>query len=109
MGEREDVHGVMVTLLAGGEQSLFIMLGSDGSISRMGTGSVDNAERDLFIGKTGPEVLPFNVLFGLVLEVIGQSPWKCKTLGVDPQIGLIRTPDCTSDALMHTVLAHDSP
>src|SRR5262245_5010100 len=46
----------LVTLLIGGEQSLFIMLGSDGSINRMGTGPVDNAERDMFIGKTGPQL-----------------------------------------------------
>src|SRR4051812_23109879 len=52
---------------------------------------------------------PLNVLFGLILEVIGQGPWKCKTLGVDPQIGLICTTNFCSDALMHPVLADNSP
>jgi hypothetical protein len=55
MGERDDIHGILVTLFIGGEQSLFIMLGSDGNINRMGTGS-DTAERHMFIGKTGPQL-----------------------------------------------------
>jgi hypothetical protein len=49
-------QGIMVTLLIGGEQSLVIMLGSDGSIKRLGTGAVDNTERDMFIGRTDPAV-----------------------------------------------------
>jgi hypothetical protein len=49
-----NLAGIMITLLAGGDHSLFIMLGSDGSINRMGTGAVDNRERDMFIGKTDP-------------------------------------------------------
>jgi hypothetical protein len=56
MSEHGDIHGILVTVLIGGEQSLFIMLSSDGSINRMGTGAVDNAERDMFIGKIGPEL-----------------------------------------------------
>jgi hypothetical protein len=50
----DESHGIMVTLLVGGEQSLFIMLGDDGSINRFGTGAVDNTERDMFIGRTDP-------------------------------------------------------
>src|SRR5262249_33807988 len=50
----DEFHGIMVTLKVGGEQSLFIMLGADGSINRVGTGAVDNAERDMFIGRTDP-------------------------------------------------------
>ena len=45
---------IMMTLLVDGEQSLFIMLGADGSINRVGTGAVDNDERDMFIGRTDP-------------------------------------------------------
>ncbi len=47
---------ILITLLVGGEQSLFLMLGADGSISRMGTGQVNNTERDMFIGLTKPEL-----------------------------------------------------
>lgn len=50
----DEFHGILVTLLVGGEQSLFVMLGADGSINRVGTGAVDNAERDMFIGRTDP-------------------------------------------------------
>src|SRR4051812_11596193 len=50
----DEFHGIMVTLLVGGEQSLFIMLGADGSINRVGTGAVDITERDMFIGHTDP-------------------------------------------------------
>jgi hypothetical protein len=39
-----------------GKPALFILLGEDGTINRMGTGSADNAERELFIGKTDPEI-----------------------------------------------------
>src|SRR5262249_52323323 len=56
MSEEIDIHGIMVTLLIGNEQALFIMLGSDGSINRVGTGSVDDTERDMFIGQTGPDL-----------------------------------------------------
>ena len=52
----DEFHGIMVTLMVSGEQSLFIMLGADGSINRVGTGAVDNAERDMFIGRTDPAV-----------------------------------------------------
>jgi hypothetical protein len=50
----DEFHGIMVTLLIDGEQSLFVMLGADGSINRVGTGAVDNTERDMFIGHTDP-------------------------------------------------------
>jgi hypothetical protein len=40
----------MVTLHVADEQALVIMLAADGAINRMGTGSVSNTERDLFIG-----------------------------------------------------------
>jgi hypothetical protein len=50
----DEFHGIMVTLLVGGEQSLFLMLGADGSINRVGTGAVDNADREMFIGRTDP-------------------------------------------------------
>jgi hypothetical protein len=80
MSERDDIHGILVTLLIGGEQSLFIMLGSDGSINRLGTGAVDNAERDMFIGKVGSQ--PFEQLRNKVSqELLG---WCGRQLS-DPQ------------------------
>jgi hypothetical protein len=52
----DNFDGILVTLLVGGDQSLFIMLGADGSINRMGTGAVDITERGMFIGRTDPVV-----------------------------------------------------
>jgi hypothetical protein len=70
-----EFHGIMVTLFVDGEQSLFVMLGADGSIKRLGTGAVDNMERDLFIGRTEPA--PFLALREQItpelLEWCGQS------------------------------------
>ena len=54
--DRTDISGFFATLLVGEEQALFIALFSDGTINRMGTGSITNLEKDLFIGKTSPDV-----------------------------------------------------
>jgi hypothetical protein len=75
VGERDDIRGILVTLKVGNDQALFVMLGADGSINRMGTGSVNNTELDMFIGRTSPEV--FHQLRGRVTEALlgwcGQS------------------------------------
>lgn len=46
------VTAIMVTLTIGEDQSLFVLLASDGAINRMGNGSEHNIESDLFIGQT---------------------------------------------------------
>jgi hypothetical protein len=56
MRNDDEIVGLTVVLLIGGEQSLFILLGSDGSINRMGNGSVDHLERQMFIGKVDPDL-----------------------------------------------------
>jgi hypothetical protein len=52
----DEVIGIMVVLVVGGQQALFALLGSDGSIHRMGSGLVDASDRDMFIGKAPPEL-----------------------------------------------------
>ncbi len=47
-----DIAAVMITLKAGDNRALFILLAADGSINRQGTGAVNNQEHDLFIGVT---------------------------------------------------------
>ena len=69
----ENYIGIMVTLKVEGEHSLFVMLGADGAIKRMGNGAVDNDEFDMFIGKTGPE------LFASILPKI--TPEFCQWFG----------------------------
>jgi len=47
-----DIEAVHVTLKIAGKQALFILLTADGTINRLGTGSVKNQDNDLFIGVT---------------------------------------------------------
>jgi hypothetical protein len=47
-----DITAVNITLSTGEKQALFILLDADGSINRLGTGSVANKDDDLFIGVT---------------------------------------------------------
>jgi hypothetical protein len=56
MANEKDIIAIMVRLLVDGEKSLFIMLGDEGSITRGGTGAVDNRDRELFIGRTDPAI-----------------------------------------------------
>jgi hypothetical protein len=62
--ESADLTGVLVMLEVAGRQVLLIRLGADGSIHRLGSGSLESVERDRFIGETDPE------LFRLVGERI---------------------------------------
>ncbi|HKF01894.1 MAG TPA: hypothetical protein VKB49_06250 [Candidatus Sulfotelmatobacter sp.] len=53
---RDDVCGFSVDLEINDKRSLFILLGADGSINRLGTGTLENTENGLFIGKTDPGI-----------------------------------------------------
>jgi len=44
------IKGILLDLEVEGAQSLFVLLADDGAVNRLGTGTVDNDERDLFIG-----------------------------------------------------------
>jgi hypothetical protein len=50
------IEAFTISLQIGNQPSLFLLLSEDGSINRMGSGTADNAERDLFIGKTDPAI-----------------------------------------------------
>jgi hypothetical protein len=52
----EAVTGIFITLKVEDEQALFVLLSSDGTVNRAGTGSDENVENDLFIGRTSPEM-----------------------------------------------------
>jgi hypothetical protein len=52
MKEGNTINGILVTLEVAGEQTLYVMLGVDGTIHRMGSGSEHNLDLDLFIGKS---------------------------------------------------------
>lgn len=46
----ETVDAIVVSLKIDGTLTLFVLLADDGSVNRMGTGSVHNAEHDWYIG-----------------------------------------------------------
>jgi|SRR5215469_9571092 len=50
MVKPEDVTGVAMTLKVEEELSLVALLAADGSINRLGTGTIDNTQKDMFIG-----------------------------------------------------------
>ena len=47
---KESITAILVDLEVNGKQSLFVLLADDGSVNRLGTGTADNTERDLYIG-----------------------------------------------------------
>ena len=48
---KDSIKAILVDLSVDGEPSLAVLLTDDGLVNRLGTGAVDNAERDLFIGR----------------------------------------------------------
>ena len=53
--EQNVISGVLIMLEVGVRQTLLIRLGEDGSIHRLGSGSLENPERDRYIGTTSPD------------------------------------------------------
>lgn len=56
MDSTDEIVGILVELRVDGIESLFVLLDSGGSINRMGNGTVDDIEREMFIGKVAPEL-----------------------------------------------------
>lgn len=52
----DEIVVIVVVLVIGGEPSLFILVGADGLINRMGSGLVDNFDRQLFIDIGSPDL-----------------------------------------------------
>ena len=52
----EDVMGLALTLKVEDELSLLVLLAADGSINRLGTGTVNNTEKNMFMGVTDPKL-----------------------------------------------------
>ena len=50
---KEKVRAVLISLEIGKDMALFILLGSDGTVNRMGTGAKDNFEKAMFVGRSG--------------------------------------------------------
>jgi hypothetical protein len=45
-----DVTGLAITLKVEEDLSLLVLLAADGSINRLGTGTIDNTDKEMFIG-----------------------------------------------------------
>ena len=54
-GNEPSIALILITQMVGEVQSLMILLGSDGFINRMGTGSEHRLEKAMFIGKTSTD------------------------------------------------------
>jgi hypothetical protein len=65
MVKPQDITGVAMSLKVDEELSLFALLAADGSINRLGTGAVDNTEKEMFIGVTN-DPKPFQNLRGQI-------------------------------------------
>lgn len=63
---KERITGVIVKLVVGGAPCLFVMLGADGAVHRMGTGAPGNTELDHHVGMA-PEPL-FKTFMGRISE-----------------------------------------
>jgi len=51
-----DVKGISVSLTIDGKMSLFVLLEEEGLINRMGSGSLNNTEEELYIGRGDPAI-----------------------------------------------------
>ncbi len=49
---KQDIHTVTVSLSIDETTSLFVLLSADGSINRMGNGTLSSSDNDMFIGVT---------------------------------------------------------
>ena len=56
MINQEDVTGLTITLKVEDDLSLLVLLAADGSINRLGTGTINNTEKEMFIGVTDPKL-----------------------------------------------------
>ena len=51
-----DVTGISITLKVDGDPFLFILVAGDGTTNRMGSGTFEDKNRELFIGRTEPAI-----------------------------------------------------
>ena len=98
-----DVDGISIRLDINAKPSLFILLGADGSINRMGTGTVENTEHDLFIGRTDPaifEAVRSHLTEEMLLVLLGRTFQLPNPHGAPCKMSLtFQFKDSTSDGI----------
>ena len=72
MGLREKISEFIIRLEIGEDISLFLLMGNDGKINRMGTGEADHIEKKLFVGTIHP--INFANFIDAISEQTLQSP-----------------------------------
>jgi hypothetical protein len=96
-----DVDIIFIRLDINAEPSLAVVLGADGSINRLGTGSVENTEHDLFIGRTGPaifEAVRSHLTEEMLLALLGHTVQLANPRGAPCKMTLtFQFKDSTSD------------
>lgn len=53
-----DIHAVVITLNIASKQALFVLAARDGTVNRMGSGTLEAADGALYIGTSRPPLLP---------------------------------------------------
>jgi hypothetical protein len=70
-----DVGSIAITLDIETRRSLFVLLSADGATNRMGRGTLESTEHDLFIGRTDPAIFEAlrSHLTEAMLQRVGQT------------------------------------
>ncbi len=56
MIDKKNINAVFVDLKINDQQALYVMLASDGSVQRMGRGTIDNTEIEMFTGTSADQL-----------------------------------------------------
>jgi len=76
-----DVHAFLIDLQFNGDHLLFILLSADGSINRIGNGTLKDKNRNMFIGVTDPDIFERvrSHLTEAMLQGLGHS-FQCQNI-----------------------------
>ena len=97
-----DIRAFTISLDVEKKPALFILMSDDGSINRMGKGTTDDAERELFIGKTDPAIFKSvcSHLTRRMLKSVGQGHQMLQPLGVPCELTItFKFKDGTSNGI----------
>jgi hypothetical protein len=98
-----DVDAIFIKLDINAKPSLAVVLSADGSINRMGTGTLENTEHDLFVGRTDPAIFQAvrSHLTEAMLQLLGLTFHKQNPRGAPCELTLtFQFKDNTSDGFV---------
>lgn len=100
--EMADIAALAITLDVDERPSLFILLSADGSINRMGSGTLEDTDHELFVGRIDPAIFEAvrSHLTAAMLQRLGQVFQSQNTRGVACKLELnFQFRDGTSNGL----------